>query len=75
MRTTIDLPDDLHRYARSLALETNRSMSAVVADLIRMGLRGTAEPTPPSRGRRGMPVVSVGRRVTADDVRSLDDDE
>jgi len=32
MRTTIDLPDDLHELARQLAHEGNRSMSDVVAD-------------------------------------------
>jgi hypothetical protein len=47
-------------------------MSEVVADLIRVGLRRDA-PTPVT-SRRGMPVVSVGRTVTADDVRSLDDE-
>jgi predicted transcriptional regulator len=72
MRTTIDLPDDLHELARQLAHEGNRSMSDVVADLIRLGLRqNRAEPT---TGTRGLPVVAVGRPVTAEDVRSLDDD-
>jgi predicted transcriptional regulator len=71
MRTTVDLPDDLHELARQLAHDGNRSMSEVVADLIRMGLRTGRQP---ERSRRGMPMVSVGRAVTPDDVRSLDDD-
>ncbi|MFN0089827.1 MAG: antitoxin [Acidimicrobiales bacterium] len=72
MRTTIDLPDDLHALARQLAHESNRSMSEVIAELIRLGMRRDR----PARawGRRGMPVLSVGRPITAEDVRSLDDD-
>lgn len=72
MRTTIDLPDDLHELARQLAHEGNRSMSDVVAELIRLGLRQSR--AEPSAAVRGLPVVAVGRLVTADDVRSLDDE-
>lgn len=72
MRTTVDLPEDLHQLARHLAHEGNRSMSEVIAELIRQGLRqGQAKP---AATRRGMPQVSVGRPITAEDVRSLDDE-
>lgn len=73
MRTTVDLPDDLHELARQLAHQQRRSMSDVIADLIRSGLRGADRP-PSAAGRRGVPVVSVGRPITDEDVRSLDDD-
>lgn len=73
MRTTIDLPDDIHELARQLAHDTNRSISDVVADLIRLGLRSDRSDV--STSRRGMPLVSIGRPVTANDVRSLEDDE
>ena len=72
MRTTIDLPPDLHELARQLAHDGRRSISEVVADLIRLGLaekRAVVATT-----SRGLPQVSVGRTVTAEDVRSLDDD-
>ena len=72
MRTTIDLPDDLHELARELAHQGNRTMSEVVAELIRLGLPGEA--TEPVQSSRGVPVVAVGRPVTAEDVRSLDDE-
>jgi predicted transcriptional regulator len=72
VRTTIDLPDDLHELARQLAPQGNRSMSEVIAELIRGGLRRGPSDLPTSR--RGMPQVSVGRPVTAEDVRSLDDE-
>ena len=72
MRTTIDLPDDLHRLARQIAHEENRSMSDVIAELIRRGIsQGTGDV---ATGVRGLPVVRIGRAVTSEDVRSLDDE-
>lgn len=73
MRTTVDLPDDVLALARQLAHEQGRSMSDVLVDLVRAGMRRDGE-TPADRSPRGMPLVSVGRPVTADDVRSLDDE-
>ncbi len=72
VRTTIDLPADLHDLARQLAHDRRRSISDVIADLIRLGLgqQGSEVTTT----KRGMPQVSVGRSVTAEDVRSLDDE-
>lgn len=72
MRTTIDIPDDLHELARQLAHDGNRSMSEVVIELMRLGLR-RERPEPATSGG-GMPLVSVGRPITAEDVRSLDDE-
>jgi predicted transcriptional regulator len=73
VRTTVDLPDDLHALARQLAHDANRSMSDVIAELMRLGLRqGRATTT---RSPRGLPQLSIGRAVTAEDVRSLDDEE
>lgn len=73
MRTTIDLPEDLHRLAREIAHARGESLSVVVATLVRRGLDRPATLTPPKKGPRGLPIVSVGRTVTAEDVRSLDD--
>lgn len=70
MRTTVDLPDDVHQLVRQLAHEQNTTISRVLTQLVTHGLVPTAEP---GRGARGMPTVSVGRVVTAEDVRSLDD--
>lgn len=76
MRTTIDIPEDLHRIATSMARDTGRTLSDTVAELIRRGL-GTGE-SPIRRyvsPRSGLPVVHLGRGpVTVDDVRALDDD-
>lgn len=72
MRTTIDLPDDLHELARQLAHDENRSMSEVISELIRLGVR--RPPAEVATTGRGLPQLSVGRPITAEDVRSLDDD-
>ncbi len=72
MRTTIDLPEDLHELARQLAHNENRSMSEVIAELIRLGVRQTRDDLAVTG--RGLPQLSVGRPITAEDVRALDDD-
>lgn len=74
MRTTIDLPADLHDAARSIARDRGTSMSEAVADLIRRGL-GQSGPIVYGRSQlTGLPTATVGRVVTSEDVRSLADD-
>jgi hypothetical protein len=75
MRTTIDLPDDLHRQAISIARDTARSLSETVADLMRRGL-DQGHKGEISRSRvTGMPTVRLGTTITTDDVRELEDDQ
>jgi len=74
MRTTIDLPDDLHRLARAIARDTSRSLSATVADLMRRGLGEVREPELTRSERTGLPVLRLGKVVTSEDVRALDDE-
>lgn len=75
MRTTVDLPDDLHTIALSLSRDLRQSLSATIADLVRRGLLID----PPGvdaveiQMRNGFPVVTGGRRTTSEDVRALDD--
>ncbi|MEO7852507.1 MAG: hypothetical protein ABIR94_09695 [Rubrivivax sp.] len=80
MRTTVDLPEDLHRIVTSLAMHTRRSLSVTAAELIRRGLVSTA---PGEAGRRaavtisaktGLPVIRLPRTVTPEDVKALEDD-
>jgi len=74
VRTTIDLPEDLHRQALSIARDTSRTLSEVVAELMRRGL-GQGKPAQTSQSARtGLPVVSLGTVITTDDVRSLEDE-
>ncbi len=75
MRTTIDLPDDLHRQAQSLARDTSRTLSDIVAELMRRGLGQGAPVETSHSAKTGLPVVRLGKVITTDDVRSLEDDE
>ena len=76
MRTTVDLPPAVHRRASELAKRRGQSLSATLADLAARGLGQLDEPVvvgvdPVS----GFPVISVGRRITSDDVaEALDED-
>ncbi len=75
MRTTVDLPPDLHALARELAHQQKKTMSQVITDCVRSALGIAPEEAPrvettPS----GWPIVKLGRPVTAEDVRSLEDE-
>ena len=57
MRTTVDLPDELLRQARKQAAEEGTTLTALLADGLRLRLRRAA----PGRGRRRrLPVSTVG---------------
>jgi predicted transcriptional regulator len=75
VRTTIDLPDDLHKQAQAIARDTHRTLSQTVADLMRRGLAAASAAPLSVDSRTGLPVVSVGMVVTSEDVRSLEDEE
>jgi len=76
MRTTVDLAPAIHQRVRQLAKERGQSLSALVAELATYGLSRLEEPlvitTDP---RSGFPVVSVGRRISSQDVANALDDE
>lgn len=74
MRTTIDLPEDLHELAKRIARDTSRTLSETVVDLVRRGLADPGITSMTRSDRTGLIVVSVGRTITSDDVRALDDD-
>ena len=74
MRTTVDLPGDLHAQATAIARDTGRSLSETVADLIRRGL-GQGPPAPVGRSQRtGLLVVDLSHPITSEDVRALEDE-
>lgn len=76
MRTTVDLPPAVHRRAVELAKARGQSLSATLAELTVRGLGQLDEPLRISVDERsGFPVVSVGRRITADEVSAVLDDE
>ena len=81
MRTTIDLPDDLHQAVTSIAAHSRRSMNQTVADLIRRGLVPRSGPLDAEVAsalrfddRTGMPLIRSPRPVSAEDVRALEDE-
>lgn len=76
VRTTVDLPPAVHRRATEIAKRRGQSLSTVIADLTVRGLAQVDEPvTLQTDPRSGLPVLSIGRRITADDVADALDDE
>lgn len=77
MRTTVDLPDSVHKRAAALARDRAQSLSRTLAELITGALDGGPHAQPPVTNtdpRSGFPIVRVGRPITTEDVRSLDDE-
>ncbi|GAA4920762.1 hypothetical protein LX16_4736 [Stackebrandtia albiflava] len=76
MRTTIDLPVDLHRQAMSIARDTGKTLSETVADLMRRAL-GTGQATSQvfRSQRTGLSVIRLGTVISTEDVRALEDDD
>jgi hypothetical protein len=74
MRTTVDLPADLHAQVVAIARDTHRTLSETVAFLMRRGLGESRAPGLAHSVATGLPVVRLGRMITTEDVRSLEDD-
>jgi len=75
MRTTLDIPDDLHAQAVSIARDTHQTLSQAVAGLIRRGLSSGNSGEVTRSARTGLPVAHLGRTITSEDVRRLEDDD
>jgi hypothetical protein len=76
MRTTVDLPPAVHRRAQALAKSRRQSLSATVAELTVRGLATLGEPVVVAADPlSGLPVISLGRAVTAAEVADALDDE
>lgn len=76
MRTTVDLPPALRRRAEEIASARGQSLSLTLADLIARGVSQLDEPVELRVDERsGFPVLSLGRRITSDDVAVALDDE
>lgn len=75
MRTTIDLPDDLHQQARSIARDSDKPLSEVVSELMRRGLRSQPAEELGRSAKARFPTVDIGRTLTTEDVRTLEDSE
>jgi hypothetical protein len=75
VRTTVDLPEDIHRVAAAIAHDSGSSLSETVARLLRAALAAPGPVRVTTSTRTGLQVASVGRVVTSRDVRSLEDDK
>jgi hypothetical protein len=74
MRTTVDLPADLHAQVVTIARDTHRTLSETVAFLMRRGLSESQAAGVAHSTATGLPVVRLGRMITTEDVRALEDD-
>lgn len=74
VRTTIDLPEDIHHLAETIARDSGSSLSETIARLLRAALDGPGPVRVSVSPRTGLHVASVGRAVTDEDARSLEDD-
>lgn len=75
MRTTVDLPDELHAQATALARDTHQTLSQAIALLIRRGLSSSHPGGLDRSPRTGLPVVHLGRTITSEDARQLEDED
>jgi hypothetical protein len=76
VRTTVDLPAEVHARARRLADERHQSLSATLADLTIRGLASLGAPAkividPVS----GLPTLTIGHRITSAEVAEDLEDE
>jgi len=74
MRTTIDLPDDLHQIVSAVARDRHQTLSQTVSDLLRRAFRTNPDAPLETDHRTGLPTVRLGHPVTSEDVRRLEDD-
>ena len=76
MRTTVDLPPAVHRRAQEIARRRGLSLSSVVAELAARGLVQFDEPAVLRTDERsGFPVLTVGGRITSEQVAAALDEE
>jgi predicted transcriptional regulator len=76
MRTTVDLPPEVHERASRIARERRQSLSAVLTDLTVRGLASYDEPVAVTVDPvSGLPALRLGRRVTAAEVSEALDEE
>jgi len=75
VRTTVDLPEDIHRVAAAIAHDSGSSLSETVTRLLRAALTAPGPVRVTTSARTGLQVASIGHVVTSQDVRSLEDDE
>lgn len=61
MRTTIDLPEDLFREAKTRAVQQGTTLKSLITRCIELGLRGPEVDIPEKSARRPPPPVAIRR--------------
>ena len=74
MRTTVDLPDDLHQRAKAFARDRGLSLTETIVLILRRGFGDDDRVEVSTDAGTGLPTVRLGATITSDDVRSLEDD-
>lgn len=64
VKTTLDLPDELIRTVKLRALQENRKLKDLVADLLRRGLAQDAQAPTAIRSRVQFPLVECAHPAT-----------
>jgi hypothetical protein len=67
MKTTLNLPDDLMRAVKLRAVEENRRLTGMIADLLRRGLAQEPAASPAVRHRVKLPLVKGAHRARPDE--------
>jgi hypothetical protein len=76
MRTTVDLPPAVHSRVVAISRDRHQSLSTTVAELTVRGLHQMDEPVVLSEDPvSGLPVLSLGKYVTSEEVAETLDDE
>lgn len=71
MRTTLDLSDEAYALAKAIAQEQGLGLGRAISQII---LNYANPPAPPAREihlEHGIPVVSVGRVITSEEVQRI----
>ena len=75
MRLTINLDEDLHRMAKSLAIAEDCSISAAVNKLLRRIVAPDIRRNARNDAKTGLPVVECKRAITDEDVYRAEEEE
>ncbi len=74
MRTTIDLPEDIHELALALARSRSQTLSQTISEILRRALAPDLETEVDPDDDAGLPRVRLGHPITSDDVASIEDE-
>jgi hypothetical protein len=72
MKTTLDLPDELMRMVKLRAVQENRKLKDLIADLLRRGLAQQPTDATAARRRVRLPLVQAAHRAGVDEEMTPD---